>query len=102
MPVNLLSMNAKLMVQYVQFVADHLMASLGQPAKDLQCCKTPLNRWSSFHSKEKPTNLRSSLVNMPQGSTRIPDTPKDIFALDFHLLDNYVLHCLILPIVCDP
>ena len=54
LPVGLLGMNAELMTQYVHFVADHLLVSLGQPK--LYNAENPFD-WMTPISLQGKTNF---------------------------------------------
>ena len=54
LPVALLGMNADLMTQYIQFVADHLLVSLGQPK--LCDIENPFD-WMNLISLQGKTNF---------------------------------------------
>jgi ribonucleoside-diphosphate reductase beta chain len=58
LPVSLIGMNASLMTQYIEFVADRLLVALGY--RRLMAPPIHLTGWTSSPCKEKPTSLKSA------------------------------------------
>ena len=62
LPVSLIGMNADLMCQYIEFVADRLLVALGVP-KIYQCYESFRLYGSDLDALEKPISLKEECQN---------------------------------------
>lgn len=62
LPVRLIGMNAELMCQYIEFVADRLLVALGCKKFGMRPIRSTL--WNSFPCRAKPTSLNAVWVNI--------------------------------------
>ncbi len=79
LPVNLIGMNAALMRQYIQFVADRLLASLG--CDKIYRVENPFP-WMDMISLQGKTNFFEKRVGDYQKSGIMTDREKQVFSLD--------------------
>ena len=79
LPVNLIGMNEDLMKQYIQFVADRLLISLG--ASKLYDVSNPFP-WMELISLQGKTNFFEKRVGDYQKSGVMADKDKQVFSLD--------------------
>ncbi|MCI5081585.1 MAG: ribonucleotide-diphosphate reductase subunit beta [Saprospiraceae bacterium] len=79
LPVNLIGMNADLMCQYIEFVADRLLASLDTPK--IYNVENPFP-WMDMISLQGKTNFFEKRVGDYQKSGVMTDRSKQIFSLD--------------------
>jgi ribonucleoside-diphosphate reductase beta chain len=79
LPVGLIGMNANLMCQYIEFVADRLMVSLGQ--KKIYNAENPFP-WMEMISIPGKTNFFEKRVADYQKSGVMTDREKQVFSLD--------------------
>jgi ribonucleotide reductase beta subunit family protein with ferritin-like domain len=79
LPVSLIGMNAQMMVQYIQFVADHWLVQFGcQKAYDVE---NPFD-WMELISLEGKTNFFEKRVSEYQKSGIMADKTQQVFTLD--------------------
>ncbi|HRX29183.1 MAG TPA: ribonucleotide-diphosphate reductase subunit beta [Saprospiraceae bacterium] len=79
LPVNLIGMNADLMCQYIEFVADRLLASLG--VSKVYNVENPFP-WMDLISLQGKTNFFEKRVGDYQKSGVMADKEKQVFTLD--------------------
>lgn len=79
LPVNLIGMNADLMCQYIEFVADRLLASLGNDK--IYNAENPFP-WMELISLQGKTNFFEKRVGDYQKSGVMADREKQVFTLD--------------------
>lgn len=79
LPVDLIGMNARMMSQYIEFVADRLLVALGYPK--LYNTKNPFD-WMELISLEGKTNFFEKRVAEYQKSGVMSDRQTQVFALD--------------------
>ncbi len=79
LPVNLIGMNSDMMCQYIEFVADRLLASLGCPK--LYKAENPFP-WMELISLQGKTNFFEKRVGDYQKSGVMADRDKQVFTLD--------------------
>ncbi len=79
LPVNLIGMNADLMCQYIQFVADRLLAALNQDKE--YGVENPFP-WMDMISLQGKTNFFEKRVGDYQKSGVMTDREKQVFSLD--------------------
>ena len=78
-PVKLIGMNAELMCQYIEFVADRLLNTLGNPK--VYNVENPFP-WMDMISLQGKTNFFEKRVGDYQKSGVMADRDKQIFSLD--------------------
>ncbi len=78
-PVNLIGMNAELMCEYIEFVADRLLVSLGN--EKVYNVKNPFP-WMDLISLQGKTNFFEKRVGDYQKSGVLADSDKQVFSLD--------------------
>lgn len=78
-PVNLIGMNAELMCQYIEFVADRLLASLGNPK--VYHVDNPFP-WMDMISLQGKTNFFEKRVGDYQKAGVMAEKEKQVFSLD--------------------
>lgn len=78
-PVNLIGMNSDLMCQYIEFVADRLLASLGNDK--IYNVENPFS-WMELISLQGKTNFFEKRVGDYQKSGVMADRDKQVFSLD--------------------
>ena len=79
LPVNLIGMNADMMCQYIEFVADRLLASLG--IEKIYKVENPFP-WMELISLQGKTNFFEKRVGDYQKAGVMADRDKQIFTLD--------------------
>jgi ribonucleoside-diphosphate reductase beta chain len=79
LPVGLIGMNALLMCQYIEFVADRLLESLGNPK--VYNVENPFP-WMELISLQGKTNFFEKRVGYYQKSGVMADKDKQVFSLD--------------------
>ena len=79
LPVNLIGMNSDMMCQYIEFVADRLLASLGCPK--IYNAENPFP-WMELISLQGKTNFFEKRVGDYQKSGVMADRDKQVFTLD--------------------
>jgi ribonucleoside-diphosphate reductase beta chain len=79
LPVSLIGMNADLMQQYIEFVADRLFVSLGYPKAYNATNPFP---WMELNSLQGKTNFFEKRVGEYQKSGVMADKDKQVFSLD--------------------
>lgn len=79
LPVNLIGMNADLMCQYIEFVADRLLAALQQPK--IYNVDNPFP-WMDMISLQGKTNFFEKRVGDYQKSGVMAERDKQVFSLD--------------------
>ncbi|WBM75304.1 ribonucleotide-diphosphate reductase subunit beta [Saprospira grandis] len=79
LPVSLIGMNAKLMSQYIEFVADRLLVSLGQPKVYGSSNPFP---WMELISLQGKTNFFEKRVGDYQKAGVMAEREKQTFSLD--------------------
>jgi len=79
LPVSLIGMNAELMQQYIEFVADRLIVSLGYPKVYNATNPFP---WMELISLQGKTNFFEKRVGEYQKSGVMADKDKQVFSLD--------------------
>ncbi len=79
LPVNLIGMNSDLMCQYIEFVADRLLAALGQ--EKIFNVENPFP-WMDMISLQGKTNFFEKRVGDYQKSGVMTDREKQVFTLD--------------------
>lgn len=79
LPVSLIGMNAELMQQYIEFVADRLIVSLGYPK--VYNASNPFP-WMELISLQGKTNFFEKRVGEYQKAGVMADKDKQIFSLD--------------------
>lgn len=79
LPVKLIGMNSELMCQYIEFVADRLLAALGQ--KKIFNVENPFP-WMDMISLQGKTNFFEKRVGDYQKSGVMTDREKQVFTLD--------------------
>ena len=79
LPVNLIGMNATLMCQYIEFVADRLLAALSQPK--IYNVENPFP-WMDMISLQGKTNFFEKRVGDYQKSGVMSGHDKQVFSLD--------------------
>ena len=79
LPVNLIGMNADMMCQYIEFVADRLLASLGN--NKIYNTENPFP-WMELISLQGKTNFFEKRVGDYQKSGVMADRDKQVFTLD--------------------
>ncbi len=79
LPVNLIGMNSDMMCQYIEFVADRLLASLGCPK--IYKAENPFP-WMELISLQGKTNFFEKRVGDYQKSGVMADRDKQVFTLD--------------------
>ncbi|MFK7982260.1 MAG: ribonucleotide-diphosphate reductase subunit beta [Saprospiraceae bacterium] len=79
LPVNLIGMNSDLMCQYIEFVADRLLASLGNDK--IYNAENPFP-WMELISLQGKTNFFEKRVGDYQKSGVMADRDKQVFTLD--------------------
>jgi ribonucleoside-diphosphate reductase beta chain len=77
--VDIIGMNAALMIQYIEFVADHLLVALG--VEKLYGTKNPFD-WMEMISLQGKTNFFEKRVAEYQKAGVLNNTEKDWFRLD--------------------
>jgi len=78
-PVKLIGMNSELMCQYIEFVADRLLASLGN--EKIYNVENPFP-WMDMISLQGKTNFFEKRVGDYQKSGVMTDRDKQVFTLD--------------------
>ena len=78
-PVNLIGMNADMMCQYIEFVADRLLGALQQPK--IYNAENPFP-WMDLISLQGKTNFFEKRVGDYQKSGVMTDRDKQVFSLD--------------------
>ncbi len=78
-PVNLIGMNAELMCQYIEFVADRLLVALGNPK--IYRVENPFP-WMDMISLQGKTNFFEKRVGDYQKAGVMAEKDKQIFSLD--------------------
>ena len=78
-PVNLIGMNAQLMCQYIEFVADRLLIALGNPK--YYGAENPFP-WMDLISLQGKTNFFEKRVGDYQKAGVMADKDKQVFSLD--------------------
>ncbi len=78
-PVHLIGMNAELMCQYIEFVADRLLVSLGNPK--VYKTENPFP-WMDMISLQGKTNFFEKRVGDYQKAGVMAEKDKQIFSLD--------------------
>ena len=79
LPVNLIGMNADLMAQYIEFVADHWLVALGYPK--MYHTKNPFD-FMDMISLEGKTNFFEKRVGDYQKSGVLADKSEQVFSLE--------------------
>ncbi|MEM1120582.1 MAG: ribonucleotide-diphosphate reductase subunit beta, partial [Bacteroidota bacterium] len=79
LPVNLIGMNADMMCQYIEFVADRLLASLG--CSKIYHADNPFP-WMEMISLQGKTNFFEKRVGDYQKAGVMADREKQVFTLD--------------------
>ncbi len=79
LPVNLIGMNSEMMCQYIEFVADRLLAQLGNPK--VYNVENPFP-WMEMISLQGKTNFFEKRVGDYQKSGVLADKDKQVFSLD--------------------
>jgi len=79
LPVNLIGMNSDMMCQYIEFVADRLLASLGN--RKIYNAENPFP-WMELISLQGKTNFFEKRVGDYQKSGVMADRDKQVFTLD--------------------
>ncbi len=79
LPVNLIGMNAEMMCEYIEFVADRLLVSLGNPK--VYNADNPFP-WMEMISLQGKTNFFEKRVGDYQKSGVMADKDKQVFTLD--------------------
>ena len=79
LPVNLIGMNATMMCQYIEFVADRLLAQLGN--EKVYNVDNPFP-WMDLISLQGKTNFFEKRVGDYQKSGVLADKDKQVFSLD--------------------
>lgn len=79
LPVNLIGMNAELMTQYIEYVADRLLLSLGN--EKVYFAENPFT-WMEMISLQGKTNFFEKRVGEYQKAGVTSDREKQIFAVD--------------------
>lgn len=79
LPVNLIGMNADLMAQYIEFVADRLLSSLGN--SKIYNVENPFP-WMDMISLQGKTNFFEKRVGDYQKAGVMADKEKQVFSLD--------------------
>ena len=79
LPVKLIGMNSDLMCQYIEFVADRLLAALGNPK--IYNVENPFP-WMDMISLQGKTNFFEKRVGDYQKSGVMADRDKQVFSLD--------------------
>jgi len=79
LPVNLIGMNSNMMCQYIEFVADRLLASLGNDK--IYNAENPFP-WMELISLQGKTNFFEKRVGDYQKSGVMADRDKQVFTLD--------------------
>ncbi|MEM6318255.1 MAG: ribonucleotide-diphosphate reductase subunit beta [Bacteroidota bacterium] len=79
LPVNLIGMNADMMCQYIEFVADRLLASLGNPK--IYNVENPFP-WMELISLQGKTNFFEKRVGDYQKAGVMAEREKQVFSLD--------------------
>lgn len=79
LPVNLIGMNSDLMCQYIEFVADRLLAALNQPK--IYKVENPFP-WMDLISLQGKTNFFEKRVGDYQKSGVMTERDKQVFSLD--------------------
>ena len=79
LPVNLIGMNSEMMCQYIEFVADRLLAQLGNPK--VFNVENPFP-WMEMISLQGKTNFFEKRVGDYQKSGVLADKDKQVFSLD--------------------
>ena len=79
LPVNLIGMNADLMCQYIEFVADRLLGALNSPK--IYNVENPFP-WMDIISLQGKTNFFEKRVGDYQKSGVMADREKQVFSLD--------------------
>ena len=79
LPVSLIGMNADLMSQYIEFVADHWLSQLGAPK--FYNTANPFD-WMELISLEGKTNFFEKRVSEYQKAGMVGDKASNIFTLD--------------------
>lgn len=79
LPVDLIGMNAKMMAQYIEFVADRLLKALGYSA--VYNASNPFD-WMELISLEGKTNFFEKRVGDYQKSGVMADRSQQVFSLD--------------------
>ena len=79
LPVRLIGMNAELMCQYIEFVADRLLAELGQPK--IWNVENPFP-WMDMINLQGKTNFFEKRVGEYQKAGVTSDREKQSFSLD--------------------
>ena len=79
LPVNLIGMNSDLMCQYIEFVADRLLESLGNPK--VYNVENPFP-WMDMISLQGKTNFFEKRVGDYQKAGGMAETRKQVFSLD--------------------
>ena len=79
LPVSLIGMNAELMGQYIEFVADHWLSQLGAPR--FYNTENPFD-WMELISLEGKTNFFEKRVSEYQKAGVVGDKSSNVFTLD--------------------
>jgi ribonucleoside-diphosphate reductase beta chain len=79
LPVNLIGMNAELMCQYIEFVADRLLAAVGN--EKIYNVENPFP-WMDLISLQGKTNFFEKRVGEYQKSGVMTDREKQVFSLN--------------------
>ncbi|GJM31337.1 MAG: ribonucleoside-diphosphate reductase [Saprospiraceae bacterium] len=79
LPVNLIGMNSEMMCQYIEFVADRLLAALGQ--EKIYQAENPFP-WMDLISLQGKTNFFEKRVGDYQKSGVMTDRESQVFSLD--------------------
>ena len=79
LPVNLIGMNSEMMCQYIEFVADRLLLSLGN--EKVFNAENPFP-WMDLISLQGKTNFFEKRVGDYQKSGVMADKDKQVFSLD--------------------
>jgi ribonucleoside-diphosphate reductase beta chain len=74
LPVDLIGMNAKLMAQYIEFVADRLLNSLG--VEKYYNSSNPFDFMEMISLKVKPISLRKELLNTKRPESKTKEKEK--------------------------
>ena len=79
LPVNLIGMNSELMCQYIEFVADRLLAALGN--ERIYNVENPFP-WMELISLQGKTNFFEKRVGDYQKAGVMADKEKQVFSMD--------------------
>lgn len=78
LPVDLIGMNARMMCEYIEFVADRLLLDLGH--SKMYGTRNPFG-WMESISLEGKTNFFENRVS-EYARTTLPENPSDVFCMD--------------------